>query len=187
VDRDAGSAQDGQPTRPGLQFRLERARQGLQRVDDQIARYDPETPWCLPGHLLAERRHYEQQVLDLLRQLEQLPLAAEVSAQIAQLEREAATTRPPVEPPASVSAPAPSGQKPRRRRRKITIDKIRTALLDRARHPDQAGISQELVARDLGVDDKTLRAALGDAGTDWETERRAALRHATDGDVADGS
>jgi len=85
-----------------------------------------------------------------------------------------------------VETPAPrsSDEKvPRRRQPKLTIEKIRTAMLERARQDDEP-ITQELIADDLGSAPSTLRKIV--SGPRWEAELRRARNLATDDISANG-
>jgi hypothetical protein len=85
---------------------------------------------------------------------------------------------------AETTAPRAADENPpRSRRRKLSIEKIRTALLDRARHDMQ--ITQELIAGDLDSTARTMRKTV--SGTDWEAEVRRARLAATEDDSANGN
>jgi transcriptional regulator with XRE-family HTH domain len=80
---------------------------------------------------------------------------------------------------ASVSEPVVDAQtsgenSPRRRKPKLSIEKIRTALLERARH-DEEPITQKLIAEDLGSTPSTLRRIVSSDGWDAEVRRARGL------------
>jgi hypothetical protein len=84
-----------------------------------------------------------------------------------------------------VPGPPISDEKvPRRRQPKLSIEKIRTAPLERARH-DEEHITQKLIAEDLGPTPRTLRNIV--SGDGWDAEVRRARRLATDGSSATGN
>jgi transcriptional regulator with XRE-family HTH domain len=71
-----------------------------------------------------------------------------------------------------------SGEKaPRRRQPELSIETIRAALLERARHGDER-ITQELIAEDVGSTPRTLRKTV--SGPDWVAEVLRARRLASD-------
>jgi transcriptional regulator with XRE-family HTH domain len=72
---------------------------------------------------------------------------------------------------------------PRSRYPKLSIEKIRGALLERAAR-DEEHITQELIAEDLGSTSGRLRKIL--SGSGWDAEVRRARRLALEGDTAKG-
>jgi transcriptional regulator with XRE-family HTH domain len=72
---------------------------------------------------------------------------------------------------------------PRRRTPKVSIEKVRAALLERAINVDEH-ITQELIADDLGSTPNTLRKLVSVAG--WDAEVRRARSLAADSTSANG-
>jgi transcriptional regulator with XRE-family HTH domain len=72
---------------------------------------------------------------------------------------------------------------PRRRHPKLSIEKIRAALLERATNDDEH-ITQELIADDLGSTPSTLRKLV--SGPGWDAEVRRARSLAADAGSANG-
>jgi transcriptional regulator with XRE-family HTH domain len=75
----------------------------------------------------------------------------------------------------------PDEKVPRRRNPKLSIEKIREALLERAMNVGEP-ITQELIADDLGSTPNTLRKLV--SGSGWDAEVRQARRLATDSNSA---
>jgi transcriptional regulator with XRE-family HTH domain len=81
-------------------------------------------------------------------------------------------------------APQTSDEKvPRRRNPKLSIEKIRAALLERATNDDEH-ITQELIADDLGSTPSTLRKLV--SGPGWDAEVRRARRLAAESGSSNG-
>jgi transcriptional regulator with XRE-family HTH domain len=81
-------------------------------------------------------------------------------------------------------APRTSDEKvPRRRKPKLSIEKIRAALLERATNDDEH-ITQELIADDLGSTSSTLRKLV--SGPGWEAEVQRARGLAAEDKTAHG-